>query len=116
MTWLLALAGLQFGYSVPAFGSQAAVLETLRGFFLEPFLDGHQYHLYLAAWFVLQLYLVHLVFQAVVWSPGRTAALATLAAAAGGERLSCGTACGAGARQPLGAALARKIGIPRLCA
>lgn len=45
-----------------------------------PFLDGHQYHLYLAAWFILQLYLVHLVFQALLWSSRRRWVLLVLAA------------------------------------
>jgi len=33
------------------------------GFFIRPFLDGHQYPLFLAAWFVPQLFLVHILAQ-----------------------------------------------------
>ena len=73
LTFLLALAGIRLGYAIPAFGSREEVLATLRGFLYQPFTDGHQYHLYLAAWFVLQLFLVHVVFQLLVWRPGRLA-------------------------------------------
>ncbi|MFO0581990.1 MAG: acyltransferase family protein [Anaeromyxobacter sp.] len=83
LTFLLALAGVRLGYAIPAFGTRAEVLASLRGFFVQPFEDGHQYHLYLAAWFILQLFLVHVAFQVVVWRPGKawaTAALAVVAA------------------------------------
>lgn len=39
---------------------------TLYNFFISPFVSGHQYFLYLAAWFVPQLFLVHLVAQLLV--------------------------------------------------
>jgi fucose 4-O-acetylase-like acetyltransferase len=81
VTWLLAQAGIPLGYNIPSFTSRAAALQSVREFFIVPFLDGHQYHLYLAAWFILQLYLVHLVFQSLVWSPRRAWVLSTLAAA-----------------------------------
>lgn len=81
VTFLLALAGLKLGYNVPSFASRAAALDTVRDFFLVPFTDGHHYHLYLAAWFILQLYLVHVVFQVACWRPGRVYTGLVLAAA-----------------------------------
>lgn len=39
---------------------------TLYNFFVVPFITGHQYFLYLAAWFVPQLFLIHLVAQLLV--------------------------------------------------
>lgn len=45
VTFLLSLWGVRLGYAVPAFDSAQALRETARGFFLVPFLDGHQYHL-----------------------------------------------------------------------
>ncbi len=39
---------------------------TLYNFFIVPFVNGHQYFLYLAAWFVPQLFLIHLVAQLLV--------------------------------------------------
>ncbi len=68
ITFLLALAGLKMGYQVPAFGSGSETLDTIRNFFVIPLQDGHHYHLYLAAWFILQLYIVHLVFQLIFFS------------------------------------------------
>lgn len=38
---------------------------NLKSFFIMPFINGHQYMLYLAAWFVLQLFVIQLVFLAV---------------------------------------------------
>lgn len=80
VTWLLTFAGISLGYSVPSFATGAAALQSARDFFVVPFLDGHHYHLHLAAWFILQLYLVHLVFQLVVWSPRRAWVFTVLAA------------------------------------
>lgn len=81
VTFLLSLGGLKLGYNVPSFASGEAALGSLLDFFLVPFTDGHHYHLYLAAWFVLQLYLVHVLFQLVCWRPGRLPTLLVLAAA-----------------------------------
>lgn len=39
---------------------------TLYSFFIRPFVDGHQYYLFLAAWFVPQLFLVHLFAQSLL--------------------------------------------------
>ena len=39
---------------------------TLYNFFVSPFINGHQYFLYLAAWFVPQLFLIHLVAQILI--------------------------------------------------
>jgi fucose 4-O-acetylase-like acetyltransferase len=79
VTWLLSLAGVPLGYAVPSFESKAAALQSVRDFFVVPFLDGHQYHLHAAAWFLLQLYLVHIVFQLVIYSARRGFVLAMLA-------------------------------------
>lgn len=79
-TFLLALAGIRLGYAIPAFGSGAELAATAYGFFVQPFTDGHQYHLYLAAWFILQLALVHVVFQVVCFRPGRWVPLVAFAA------------------------------------
>jgi len=79
LTWALAQIGIELGYNIPVFKSTTTVLASVRDFFLVPFLDGHQYLLYLAAWFILQLYLVHLLFQAVMWSARRGCVLAVLA-------------------------------------
>jgi len=81
VTWLLSLADLPLGYALPSFKDKAAALQSVRDFFVVPFLDGHQYHLHAAAWFLLQLYLVHIVFQWVVYTARRGWALAVLAAA-----------------------------------
>ena len=80
LTFLLARAGVRLGYAIPSFGTKEEVLATLRGFFLVPFLDGHQYHLFLAAWFILQLFLVHVVFQVLIWRPGKLVVGVVLAA------------------------------------
>jgi hypothetical protein len=79
LTWALAQIGIELGYNIPVVKSTTTVLESVRDFFLVPFPDGHQYLLYLAAWFILQLYLVHLLFQAVMWSVRRGCVLAVLA-------------------------------------
>jgi len=81
LTFLLALGGIRLGYAIPSFGSGAEALESLRAFLVVPFTDGHHYHLYAAAWFIPQLFLVHVAFQAVVPRPGRWVAAAALAAA-----------------------------------
>ncbi|MHB8903908.1 MAG: acyltransferase family protein [Patescibacteria group bacterium] len=39
---------------------------TIYNFFVVPFITGHQYFLYLAAWFVPQLFLIHLVAQLLI--------------------------------------------------
>jgi len=44
---------------------------TLYNFFIVPFVTGHQYFLYLAAWFVPQLVLVHLSAQMLVFKDSR---------------------------------------------
>jgi len=80
LTYLLALGGIRLGYAIPAFGSWAELLATLNGFFVVPFTDGHQYHLYAAAWFIPQLWLVHVLFQAVCLRPGRRFVLPVLVA------------------------------------
>jgi fucose 4-O-acetylase-like acetyltransferase len=71
ITLLFAGVGIKMGQSVPAFGSEAEILQTLKGFFIQPFTDGHQYHLFLAAWFILQLYIVHIVFQFICYIPNK---------------------------------------------
>lgn len=81
VTWLLARVDIRLGYQIPSFDSGAAALQSLRDFLVVPFLDGHHYHLYAAAWFLLQLYLVHVLFQLVFWSRRRWYALAVMAAA-----------------------------------
>lgn len=35
---------------------------TLKNFFVQPFIDGHQYFLYLSAWFMIYLFTVQIVF------------------------------------------------------
>lgn len=40
---------------------------TWHNFFIEPFVSGQSYFLYLAAWFVPQLFLTHLVAQILIW-------------------------------------------------
>lgn len=35
---------------------------TIKNFFIRPFVDGHQYDLFLPAWFVLQLFIIQVVF------------------------------------------------------
>ncbi len=79
VTWLLSQVGVPLGYAIPSFASKTAMLQSLRDFLVVPFLDGHQYHLHAAAWFLLQLYLVHIAFQLVVYSARRGLALAALA-------------------------------------
>ncbi|MBU3091665.1 acyltransferase family protein [Clostridium sp. CF011] len=37
-------------------------LPTLYNFFLSPFLHGHQYHLFLAGWFVVELFIIQISF------------------------------------------------------
>lgn len=39
---------------------------TFYNFFISPFINGHQYFLYLAAWFVPQLFLIHLSAQILI--------------------------------------------------
>jgi fucose 4-O-acetylase-like acetyltransferase len=81
LTFLLAVAGIRLGYAIPAVGSWADVAESVRAFLVVPFTDGHHYHLYAAAWFIPQLWLVHVVFQTVCFRPGRLVAGVALAAA-----------------------------------
>jgi fucose 4-O-acetylase-like acetyltransferase len=38
----------------------------LYRFFITPFINGHQYFLYLAAWFVPQLFIIHLLAQSLI--------------------------------------------------
>jgi fucose 4-O-acetylase-like acetyltransferase len=38
------------------------------GFFIRPFVDGHQYILFNPAWFIIQLFIVHLIFQIIYLS------------------------------------------------
>jgi fucose 4-O-acetylase-like acetyltransferase len=80
VTFLLALVGIKLGYAIPAFGSWDEVKATAYGFFVQAFTDGHQYHLHAAAWFILQLWLVHVVFQVVCFRPGRWVPVLALAA------------------------------------
>lgn len=35
---------------------------TIKNFFIRPFIDGHQYDLFLPAWFALQLFIIQVVF------------------------------------------------------
>ena len=44
------------------YGIKLGQLPTWKNFFLEPFVSGHQYHLYLAAWFVPYLFLIQVTF------------------------------------------------------
>lgn len=37
-------------------------LPTLYNFFITPFLNGHQYHLFLSAWFVIYLFILQITF------------------------------------------------------
>ena len=39
---------------------------NIYNFFVTPFITGHQYFLYLAAWFVPQLFLIHLSAQTLI--------------------------------------------------
>lgn len=57
----LIFAGLT--YTLIFYGIQIGDLPTWHNFFITPFVNGQQYYLYLAAWFVPQLFLVHLVAQ-----------------------------------------------------
>ena len=45
---------------------------TFYNFFIVPFIDGHQYFLYLAAWFVPQLFLIHLSAQLLIFKDKKT--------------------------------------------
>lgn len=48
-------------------GVSLGEIPTWYNFFIMPFITGQQYYLYLAAWFVPQLFLIHLVAQALIF-------------------------------------------------
>jgi fucose 4-O-acetylase-like acetyltransferase len=55
LTYFLLTRGISLGQS-----------PTIYNFFVMPFLAGDQYYLFLAAWFVPQLFLIHLVAQTLI--------------------------------------------------
>ncbi len=62
ITYLLSTKSINLGV-VLKFDSINAIIESLKTFFIQPFISGNQFSLFIPAWFVLQLFIVHIVFQ-----------------------------------------------------
>ena len=61
ITYLLALRGINLGCKADL-SSLSGLKYTAFAFFATPFITGHQYHLFIPAWFLLQLYIIQVVF------------------------------------------------------
>ena len=64
ITYFLSVKGIILGSEV-CFENFESTKNSLYNFFVVPFVNGHQYALYLAAWFWIQLYVVGVVFQII---------------------------------------------------
>ncbi len=67
ITYVLSTKGITVGSPV-CFDNLECTKISLYNFFIVPFINGHQYSLYLAAWFWIQLYIVGIVFQIITIS------------------------------------------------
>lgn len=61
ITYLLAVKGINLGCKAD-FSTLTGLKNTAFAFFITPFITGHQYHLFIPAWFLLQLYIIQVIF------------------------------------------------------
>lgn len=70
ITYILALGNVNLGCKADL-STMSGIKNSAFAFFITPFITGHQYHLFIPAWFLLQLYVINIVFIMLASGNGR---------------------------------------------